>query len=590
MTRESAEPPSVLGKKHALLLMAWLSAHREAITVGELSAQLGILLEIHLPPRQKLHVLEELFVRLTLGLEENIIQFVGAAIPLNAHTYRQVNALLDVVGDFSLGYEGVLAALPADASEDEIRLCLERVIFCLYQHLLLSYLVSRPAGLGIWQRLHSAYLRSRQSTQTPIPGYREALLLACAQPASFSSQELAHVIEYTQQFAPELQISETQPEFQESVFWIPIQQDFYAFPLRRRSPPPGGRIFYFSCRDIVARMQEMANGNGTSPVPSATTLLSSTKSGKRILRRLIARWGNPGQRRFPRHRKSYRGLLCVGLDKTYLTLKASENPHKNDYSYWMVTNESPDGYAFMFLHGNPGRIHAGDVITLQPDKSGQGSPSPIRQQPIGLIRWAISETPEHLEIGVQILSPTATPAILSVPDSDKRIVALILPKQPPHYNLPGLLIAANEITDQDYETLLIEKDGEAPCPIHVLKIREQNRLIEIFSILEPALQTSAEETEEKNNQEPEAHQETPDQEPELHQEAPDQEPEPHQEAPDQEPEPHQETPDQESEPHQEAPDQEPEPHQETPDQEPELHQETPDQDTEPGAEAENPPS
>jgi hypothetical protein len=486
MANEPAESRTTLGKKHALLLMAWLLSHQGAVKAGELSTQLGILLEIYLPPRQKLYVLEALFSRLSLGLEAQVAQFVGVGIPLSAHTYRQVNALLDVLGDFSLGYESVLAALPEQAPEDDIRLCLERVIFCLYQHLLVSYLVGRPASLGLWQRLHGAYLRSRQSTQAPIPGYAEALLLASAQPRSFSSQEFAHVIECAQQLAAELQITETAPETPESAFWIPAQQDFHAFPLNRRAPPPGARVFYFSCQRVVAHIEaylQTPNKNDAD-LPLAFQW-ANTKNSQRILQRLLVCWGNPGQRRFPRHRKSYRGILCIGLDKTHLMLKAPDTLTPNDYSGWMITNESPDGYTLMLLHGNPNRIGAGEVVSLRSDPSDHIGKHHIKDPLVGLIRWAASETPEHVEIGVQILSAAATPATLSLPDNpNQRVAALLLPKQPPLHNLPGLVIPANIITEQDYDTVLVEKEAQSFCPVHILKIREKNRSIEIFSIVD----------------------------------------------------------------------------------------------------------
>ncbi|MDR3353140.1 MAG: hypothetical protein LBO00_09135 [Zoogloeaceae bacterium] len=478
--------PTLLGKRQALLLTNWLSSAPETLKAEEVSPQLGALLGLELPPSQKLYLLEEMFLRFERCLEEQASQFVDVRIPLRPAIYRKVNLLLDVIGDFALGYEGILNALAAGAPEDDLRLCLERTIFCLRAHLYVGYLVGCPASLGIWQRLHGAFLRSWQSTpNATLAPYTEALLLATAKPATCTAREIACIASYARQHAHLAQITEIMPKHPEGVFWIPLQQDFHAFPLNRRTPPPGARVLYFSGYDIVTQtqiylddiLQERAR-------PEILELVNSPQDGVHILEHLIANWGRPGQRRFPRHRKSYRGMLCMGLSQIHAALKQPELSPDLGLSQWIITNESPDGYTLMFLSGVADPIDVGEIITLLPNAPQAQAPQGITQRPVGIIRWVQSETPEHIEIGVQVLAPAATPAILSIQNVERQVEVLVLPGPPALPSASILVTPTGIVTEQNRGGILLAREGKPPCMVYVLTMREQNRHVEAFMIAE----------------------------------------------------------------------------------------------------------
>ena len=67
---------------------------------------------------------------------------------------------------------------------------------------------------------------------------------------------------------------------------------------------------------------------------------------------------------------------------------------------WMVTNESPDGYALMHVTGKTNRVTPGDIVALRTEN--------VADWQICIVRWALSENPEHLEIGLQVLATRAT--------------------------------------------------------------------------------------------------------------------------------------------------------------------------------------
>ncbi|MDR2164037.1 MAG: hypothetical protein LBO79_00010 [Zoogloeaceae bacterium] len=470
-------------RRQAFLLMEWLADHPDPVKPEDLLPQLVALLRLALAPRQKLHLLESLFACLPggAGLDASIARFVGTRIPLAGAAYRQVQTLLNLVDDFTQGFEQVSRDLPTNAGGDEIGLCLERIAFFLYKHLCASYLVGRRPSIGIWQRLHHVCLQSRQVAQNaPLTHYVKALLLSCAQPASLNSSELAATVYYLQaREAGNLPLTETPPEDVEAAFWIPMQEDLRPFPLVRRQPPPGASVLYFSCATLMerARADLAALEAGAT---SACPLPLDPRNSRNLLRHLVLCWGHPKLRRFPRARKSCRGALCAGLQNLHaVTRRPPSRSNESAVSHWMITNESPEGYALMFLRGDPGDVAVGNVVALQPDIWVSKVARPL----VGLIRWATSETTEHLEIGVQVLATNACAAVLTpagIPGGE--IPALLLPKGAMRDG-PALIVSAGAIPDDARDSMLAT-DGEPPRPVRLTTLREQNRFVEIFSFSE----------------------------------------------------------------------------------------------------------
>lgn len=472
-------------------MRSWLASHRDRadLELEELAAQLARLCAAPLPARQTLKVLEMLFAGTALALERQANQLGKARIPLARQARLQFNTLLEVLDDFALAYEGVLSGLPHDAAPEETRLILARIATCLSRHLFVCHLVAAPPGRGIWQRLHGVFQRAILPTpEEPAPqppiAYREALLLACAQPASFSAEALQFVAHYANAQARYLEILAYAPIDTQGVFWIDLSRDTAAFALARRPPPPDHLVYFFSCQAMAAqaRADLAALEQGQSPQALGLPSLAGTPIGKGTLRRLAAFWGKPGKRRFPRRRQSRRASLCAGLTRLWRLLRQPDADAAEALSQWMITNESPDGFALMHLHGKAGRIRVGDIVALRPEATGEAA----ERWMICLVRWALSENPEHIEIGLQLLAPEATPALLAIPsDPNNRAQtpALILPALPPLRPEPVLVVPSGAVNDPEQRLLLlIEKDNLEIRQVRATGISEQTGTVEVFTI------------------------------------------------------------------------------------------------------------
>ena len=82
---------------------------------------------------------------------------------------------------------------------------------------------------------------------------------------------------------------------------------------------------------------------------------------------------------------------------------------------WMVLNESPSGFALMHVAGTIEDMAPGDALGLRT--------APGRPWNIGLIRWARSDNPEHFELGLEMISPTAIPVEVVQPLDQVRRLA-----------------------------------------------------------------------------------------------------------------------------------------------------------------------
>lgn len=470
------------GEAQLRVIQAFLAEHQGTgeLDAKELIAQLKRLRETGLPPLSCQNTLEMLFTCLNLYLKAQVGSFIGSRIPLDRALRQQVHNLQNLLDNLASAYEWLLDSLPEDTPLETLFPPLERITFCLSQHLYISYLVAAPARQGIWQRLHRAHKRSLRAPLEPsghhrkLSAYREALLMAAGQPASHASRELQFIADYIALLADQIVFTAEPPSGSSAIFWIEPAHDFSLFALSRRAPPPDYQVFYFSCARIAALAQQHLDALSTGSRAHELHLppLADTPAGQGALRRLIAAWGAPGKRRFPRRRQANhrRAVLCAGLNRfcQLLQQNAARDDNK-DFSQWMIINESPDGYALMHLNGAIGHIRIGDVVALRPDSD----PGWL----VCLVRWAISENPEHIEVGLQIIALDAISGTLG--DSAALVPVLLLPENAPLRAVPALLAPSGSVTGKQCALRLDGSNKVRKC--RELTVIEQNGRIELFT-------------------------------------------------------------------------------------------------------------
>lgn len=479
-------------------ILEWLSlAHDRtgADDAGELYEQLQLLRESPIPTGQRIDLLDLLHKHAQRIVVAELPTLREITLPVSRRLRQRTGIIQALLETLVQEYLNTLSEL-FDPQRKVQLLAPARVLAQAMQgigwHIRFSQLIAAPSSTGIWRQLHATYRTARRLGLADTPGrddepsvqqtYIGILLAAIAQPASFSSSELGFIADYIATCIRPIDIFETPPMDRAGVFWMDLDQDFPAHALARRRPTGDTLALYFAC-DLVARdirNHLAALSKGAPAVSLGIPAFADTAPGRGVLRRLGHLWGQPKARRYPRRRQSYRVNLCAGLEQLWQMIRHHE--HNGQISEWMVTNESPDGYSLMHMSGSTSHLRVGDIVAIQP--TGERAER-IPNWHVGIVRWAISENPEHIEIGMQQLAPHAIAAEVIRPQEleSGNLSALILPEMPPLRNSPALVAPTGKLNEQDKRLiLLIENDHFGIREVRPTSVTEQTSSIEIFSV------------------------------------------------------------------------------------------------------------
>lgn len=463
---------------------------------GQLLRQVLLLRESPLAAGQRTRLLDLLFEQAARIVMAQLPMLHEVTLPVSRKVRQRIGIIQEFLEALIQEYSNTLAELfdpPAASPVRPPQDTLRRIMTCTAWHIRISHLVASPNGVGIWQQLHAAYRTSRRLGLAETPGpdneptiqqsYLRVLLAAIAQPASFHSSELEFIADYIAACVRPVDILESPPQDRSGVFWVALDRDFPAHALARRQPPGDTFPLYFAC-DIVARDTRehlAALGKGAPASTLGLPEFADTPAGRGVLRRLAALWGQPAKRRFPRRRQSYRVNLCAGLEQLWQRVRHPGT--EGQTSEWMVINESPDGYSLMHMSGETSQLRVGDIVAVRP--TGEHAAEAVHNWHVGIVRWAISENPEHIELGMQQLAAGAIAAqiIRPVELEAGRFSALILPEMPPLRTGQALVAPTGQLKEHENRLIvLVEQDNVEIREVRPTALTEQTSSIEVFSV------------------------------------------------------------------------------------------------------------
>lgn len=463
---DAPEPQELLARP----ILSWLArppADDPADDVDALRRHLGNLRERGFTPAQRHKILGLLQPRVDEALRTLFPRLYGARVPVSAHTRQLTRALQELLEHSSALYldeaetpdQRLVRGLQRPLDES-----LWRSLHAASREIMLANLISAPHPLGAWQRLHKAFACARrlnltrntpQGTPASIGAiYVRTLLAGCLPSSTLTALEWSLLDQITAAHAHLAPLSSRRPDHgAEHTFWWDPVQDSPPTGLTRREPADGHEVLYMSTRDLCTTldgMQELLEEGARLPAGELPETLAP-RHAQALIQRLLSAWQQARKRRFPRRRQSFRTDLCAGFDAVWQELRpqaASPEP-----SVWQVINESPEGYAAMHVTGRTGKILIGDLVAMRPN----GSPT----WQICVVRWALSENPEHLELGLQIMAPRATAAHLVIADDQeaRRLPVLVLPPVPPLRDRASLAMPSGARLEPAMKLRLILEDG-----------------------------------------------------------------------------------------------------------------------------------
>jgi hypothetical protein len=413
-------------------------------------------------------------------------------LPLPAHLGTVAQGLIGLRAD--LGETWLKVAGDAVPQElDRIRrsrtqICLQG-IFNLSRQFIASLLIAIPTPMNFWRNAQALYHRAHESVDptSTLPAemsaidarFKAMLALTAAQPEGLAPREIAFLADYLEIHAAVARIDMIRPESTGDWFWLDATLDQPPVSLSRLIPE-GGLCLYFcfgELAELAARHLDQLN-QGAPPATLGLPLQAAGADYRNALERARQCWAAQKKRSFSRRPQALRVEVCTQLSTLWAALEtdSKQEPTSTDceltYSDWTLLNESPSGYAVAHVVGEVTGIVPGCAVGL---RTGDGA-----AWQICLVRWARSKGSTHVELGLEVLAPSAKPVriqALTSRNPEPPIPALLLPALPGINRSEAILAIRGDYNARPF-TLLQEQDAR----LQIVECMPHRSLIETSSI------------------------------------------------------------------------------------------------------------
>ena len=448
--------------------------------------------------------------------------FSGVPLPLPEKNRQAANLARELLVELAYGYKIILLdhlnKRISFGTNKNLPLLIERALSALGKILVTCYQTYAPTPAGIWSEMHQLFRYAvtqviqdepvEDGADTPSSSinlvYKQALLLALADPYRLMQGEVAKIMDYLTRFgnhAQLLPLSETSSPA--GFFLVQLESDKPPRPVAQNVTVTDARTdILLNTLDLARLLHQQTLKLEDGESYKALNLPDSSKdpSYLDLMRRLIRHWGIAPKRHFNRVKQDAGTLeICSGIraihyflngDKPAKQAKASENPETEitvmlsnsmidkssqqafTSTQWTVINESAGGFALSKVSNSAVQIRVGEIIGIKPKKTADWN--------VGVVRWVQSDNPQHLELGVQMLAPSCTPVSIKptiAGESENPRLALLLPELP-IIKQPITILAPRGSYHNMRELELTQND--ATRLIRATKLIQQSNSYEIF--------------------------------------------------------------------------------------------------------------
>ncbi len=401
-------------------ILDWLATELSADADLELATLVRHLDELGRPEisRNQFHRCLDLLHTRALAISRlHRAHFASAALPLTVDLHRTATRLVSVLGKIAAGYDEVLTEVRHRLVRTMRRnpeAISAKALEILGEQLTISHLAGNSAPFEFWLHAHAFFVggRSEASTDTKAGGipdatlkaYKYLLAFSAAQPEGLTGAEINWLAEYLAVNAKSIILRHSPPgEGGLGGLWIDPDQDTPPIAINRREPPDVDGLIFFTAEELARRtttLIEQLESDGPAPADVPAGLPRAETAT--LLRRVREYWASPPHREHSRRRNQYAVSVCSGLETIWKMLREPGSSRQNRYACeWMVVNESPTGYAIMQVTGTASNLTPGIAIAIR-----RGDDEPWT---LCVVRWIRSETPEQIELGLQVIANTAKP-------------------------------------------------------------------------------------------------------------------------------------------------------------------------------------
>jgi hypothetical protein len=504
MRRKKTSPPPPIQLQQALDWLAEPQQDDPLLDLVPLRNHIAAIGSLGLPVLHRLKI-DELLQQRAERIDQALTpMLLDVKLPLPVHLGTVAQGLIGLRAELG----GTWLSVAGDANPQELdrihrsraQICLQG-IFNLSRQLIATLLIAIPTPMSFWRNAQALYHRAHESvdpTET-LPAemsaidarFKAMLALTAAQPDGLAPREIAFLADYLETHAAITRIDVIRPEAAGDWFWLDANLDQPPVSLSRLSPN-GEPCLYFcfgELADLAARHLDQLS-DGVPPISLGLPLQAAGADYRNALERARQCWAAPRRRSFNRRPQALRVQVCTQLSTLWNALKtdAQEEPTSSDceltYSDWTMLNESPSGYAIVHVVGEVTGIVPGCAVGL---RTGAGA-----AWQICLVRWARSKNSSHVELGLEVLSPSAKPIriqALTSRNPEPPIPALLLPALPGLNRGEAILAVRGDYNARPF-TLLQEHEARlqvVECMPHRSLIETSS--IEVFEFIRNAMAT-----------------------------------------------------------------------------------------------------
>lgn len=434
----SAADPNISDRTAPVL--DWLASNLSADADLELATLVRHLEELGRSDvsRSQLHRCLDLLHSRSMAISRQFRERLsGASLPLTLGLHRSATRLVSALGKLATGHEEVLNEIrhrlvrtlrrnPATISAKALEL--------LGEQLTIAHLAGNSAPYEFWLKAHALYAGSgseaepghgNEAPESAKAAYKYLLAFSAAHPEGLTGREICWLSDFLASNASSTSIRYSAPgEDELGWFWLDPDQDTQPMSIHRRNPPDVDGLLYFSGEELARRATSLIDRlEGDGPLPPDFHAGLERGEAATLLRRVREYWACPPRREHSRRRSQYGVRVCCGLDTIWKMLRDPGLPHQALYSSeWMVVNESPTGYAIMQVTGTANDLNAGMALALRR--------SDEEPWTLCVVRWIRTETPEQIELGLQVLANSAKPVTVGFRNANRTrpmSPALVLP-------------------------------------------------------------------------------------------------------------------------------------------------------------------
>lgn len=417
-------------------ILTWLAAEQSATNIDdlvELDRVLGILIDLGVTAEQRLNLLD-LYLRRTTRLQVDLTsELTAATLPLPQNLRLRADCVAGAYGLLARGFVAVITEMQKDSTQ-AVSLHPAHVAWLamqsLHGQLQVSVLACAPPPANIWQQalLTLRLLQAERANASLADEFNNMLALTVVQPESFTARELVFLIDYLQSTPSQVIWLAAEDTLPHSAWWLDPARDHPPHATARLRPPQEAGLFFFDCAQLAhqARQHLAQLADGTPPAKLGLPHAASDDY-RNILTVAADRWCGPGKRQHIRYLGNYRVEICASAGALWNYLANSDAIDQPTdgllaASEWLVTNESAGGYTLFHVAGPCAGLRTGAALGLRLAGSKSWS--------ICLVRWAKSDHPAHIELGLDLLATTAQAVRIAHHGTSAPVPALLLPEQP----------------------------------------------------------------------------------------------------------------------------------------------------------------